>query len=99
MLGSVHTGPVDEIVEVVETEGVVVVDKGAGIRAADDVKVAKMSNAEVHGQTVIVDSTVTVTIAVALRANSPVARMTAENCILTEVYVLRYYIQTVGFFS
>ena len=99
VLGSVHTGPVDEVVEVVETEGVVVVDRGARIRAADDVKLAKMSNAEVHGQTVIVDSTVTVTMAVALRANSPVARMTAENCILTEVYVLRYYVRTVDFCS
>lgn len=99
MLGSVQTAPVDEVVEVVETEGMVVVGRADEIRAADEVDVVKMSNAEVHGQTVIVDSMVTVTIAVALRANSPVARMTAENCILTEVYGLRYYVQTVGFFS
>ena len=57
-----------------------------------------MSAAEVHGQTVMVDSTVTVTIAVALRANNPVARMISEKCILTEVFELRYYLQTVGLF-
>lgn len=97
VLGSVQTAPVDEVVEVVETEGMVGVDRVDEIRAADEVEVAKMSEAEVHGQTVMVDSTVTVTIAVALRANSPVARMTPENCMLTEVYGLRYYVQTVGF--
>ena len=72
--------PVDEVVEVVETEGMVGVDRADEIRAADKVEV------------VIVDSTVTVTIAVALRANSPVASMTPENCILTEGYGFRYYV-------
>lgn len=57
-----------------------------------------MSAAEVHGQTVIVDSTVMVTMAVALRAKSPVARMALEICILTEMYELRYYVQTVGLY-
>lgn len=90
VLGSVQTAPVDEVVEVVETEGRVGVDE---IRTADEAGVVKMSAAEVQGQTVIVDSTVTVTIAVALRANNPVARMTLENCILTKVGGLRYYVQ------
>lgn len=96
MLGSVQTAPVDEVVEVVETEEVDEldeldeVDEVDEIRTTDEAGVVKMSEAEVHGQTVIVDSTVTVTIAVALRANSPVARMTLENCILTDGYELRY---------
>ena len=47
-----QTAPVDEVIEVVETVGMVGMDE---IRAADEAGVVKMSKAEVQGQTVIVD--------------------------------------------
>ncbi len=90
MLGSVQTAPVDEVVEVIEAAGMLGVDRADEIRETDGVEAAKISEAEVHGQTVMVDSTVMVTIAVALRANSPVARMAPDNCILIEVEELWY---------
>ncbi len=85
MLGSVQTAPVDRVVEVIDAAGMLGVDKADDIRATDGVEEAKISEAEVHGQTVMVDSTVMVTIAVALRAKSPVARTAPDNCILTDV--------------
>ena len=99
VLGSVQTAPADEVVKVTEAEGTVAVDCAGETKAPDEVDAAKISAAEVHGQTVMVDSTVTVTMAVALRAKSPVARIAWENCILSEVDKLRYCVQTVRLVS
>ena len=93
-----HTAPVEEVVAVLGAEGMLGVDREDKIRPTGEVEGAKISEAEVHGQTVMVDSTVTVTVAVALRANSPIARTAPEKCILAEVEGLKYYVQKVGLF-